>query len=244
MSPRLTVSWDPSSNSTCRGAVLRGGVVAPLARPILAKVPHPRSPPLARREGCWSCWLPSSLPEQGQGEGCEKERQRDLAAGERACGPGAAGASPPRRHTGPRPPFCSHGKNLTTAVTKEENQRRPPPPPARQDARGGRLHVACICHTQKIRKTALTGKVSGDQRPRPLKMQGAPTFCVRQVHGAPVSPPGRQGPTHLIDVTGHRGNELGLVDVAVCPPQFNELPLGRGPQPGAVSALWGREAAG
>lgn len=174
--------------------------------------------------------------------------------GERAAeGPGSRREGVWPRGGRRQPPAAPHWSTPSLLQSREEPDNRrdqrgkpeaPHPPPARQDARGGRLHVACICHTQKIRKTALTGKVSGDQRPRPLKMQGAPTFCVRQVHGAPVSPPGRQGPTHLIDVTGHRGNELGLVDVAVRPPQFNELPLGRGPQPGAVSALWGREVAG
>lgn len=46
---------------------------------------------------------------------------------------------------------------------------------------------------------------------------------------------------YLIDVTGHRGNELGLVDVAVSPPEFNKLPLGWRSQPGTVSALWREE---
>lgn len=56
MSPRLTVSWDPSSNSTCKGAQLSGAVpqhhgpTPSLPRshhprwPLLGKVPDNRSP--------------------------------------------------------------------------------------------------------------------------------------------------------------------------------------------------------
>lgn len=74
MSPRFTVSWDPSSNSTCPGHSSQAGAQHQCLTPT---VPPPRPPQLNSQERCWSKASPPAhhVPtHQGRatrGKGCD-----------------------------------------------------------------------------------------------------------------------------------------------------------------------------